>query len=77
MAGKERTRLALLAHTEEHQVKGGVTRSIGSGKVTNELLLVVVGQLLEVVKVLWVDRVDLVLGDGDVLEERDVVGVVV
>lgn len=45
--------------------------------MVNKLLLVVVRQLLEVVEVLRVDRVNLVLGDGDVLQERNPVRVVI
>lgn len=45
--------------------------------MVDELLLVVVRKLLEVIEVLRLDRVDLVLGDGDVLQERDPVRVVI
>jgi hypothetical protein len=44
--------------------EGGVSSSVGSGEMTDELLFVLVGEFLNVVEEGFVDSVNLLRGDG-------------
>lgn len=74
MSGEERTSVSIRSHTEQDQVEHGEPRGILLGKESDELLLVLVRELVEVVQQRFVDGVNLLSGDGDVLEESLVTG---
>ena len=67
---EERGRVAVGADAEEDEVKDGEARRVPLGELLDELLLVRVRELLEVVQLRLVDRVDVVARDGHFGEER-------
>lgn len=69
MARKERRGVAVGADAEEDEVKDGKTRRVLLREFVDELLLVRVGELLEVVRERVIDGVDVVARDGDLGEE--------
>lgn len=64
VAGEERAGVAVGADAEEDEVEDGKARGVLHGELVDELLLVRVRELLEVVREVRVDRVDLVRGDA-------------
>ena len=70
VAGEERGGVAVGADAEEDEVKDGEARRLLLRELPDELLLVRVRELLEVVELVRVDRVDVLGGNGHLRVER-------
>ena len=74
VSGEEGTSVSIRSHPEQDQVEHGEPRRVLLGKESDELLLVLIRELVQVVEEGFVDRVDLFARDGDVLQKGLVAG---
>lgn len=74
VSGEEGTSVSIRSHPEQDQVEHGEPRRVLLGKESDELLLVLVRELVQVVEQRFVNGVNLLSGDRDVLEEGLVTG---
>ena len=67
---EERRGVPVRAHPEQDKVEDGEPRGVLHRELADELLLVCVGELVEIVEQRGVDRVDVLLRDGHLGEEH-------